>query len=126
VEQTGKNNDRPSCRRKPFNHRSGPNPFFIRAFDQTKIHWHVEDKGSRHAYIKSSSPRLNGKIERSQRSDQQEFYQLLCYKDDVDLGAKLDEWKRFYNLAMPHGAHGGKAPYEALRDNLSMPDQMSR
>lgn len=52
---------------------------------QAKFHWHVEDKGIRHAYIKPSSPKLNGKVERSHRSEQQEFYQLLSYKDDVDL-----------------------------------------
>ena len=85
---------------------------------QAKFHWHVEDKGIRHAYIKPSSPQLNGKVERSHRSDSQEFYQLLSYKDDVDLEAKLAEWERFYNLARPHGAHQGKTPYEALREKL--------
>lgn len=32
---------------------------------QAKSHWHVEDKGIRHAYIKPSSPQPNGKVERS-------------------------------------------------------------
>jgi transposase InsO family protein len=32
---------------------------------QAKFHRHVEDKGIRHAYIKPSSPQLNGKVERS-------------------------------------------------------------
>src|ERR1700751_2362830 len=59
------------------------------------FHWHVEDLGIRHAYIKPRSPQLNGKVERSHRSDQEEFYQLLTYKDDVDLEAKLAEWERF-------------------------------
>ena len=86
---------------------------------QAKFHWHVEDKGIRHAYIKPASPQLNGKVERSHRSDQEEFYQLLTYKDDVDLEAKLDEWERFYNLARPHGAFKGKTPYEALKERLS-------
>jgi len=85
---------------------------------QAKFHWHVEDKGIRHAYIKPSSPQLNGKVERSHRSDQQEFYQLLSYTDDVDLNEKLAEWEHFYNLARPHGAHNGKTPYEALRDKI--------
>ena len=58
---------------------------------QAKFHWHFEDKSIRHAYIKRGTPQLNGKVERSHRSDQQEFYQLLSYKDDVDLKAKLDE-----------------------------------
>ncbi|WP_417625106.1 IS481 family transposase [Paremcibacter congregatus] len=85
---------------------------------QSQFHWYVEDKGIRHVYIKARTPQLNGKVERSHRSDQQEFYQLLCYKDDVDLEAKLAEWEAFYNFARPHGAHGGKAPYESLREKL--------
>jgi transposase InsO family protein len=58
------------------------------------------------------------RIERAHRSDQQEFYQLLSYKEDVDLAEKLDEWERFYNFARPHGAFAGKTPYEALRERL--------
>ena len=85
---------------------------------QTKFHWHVEDLGIRHAYIRRATPQLNGKVERSHRSDQQEFYQLLSYKDDVDLEARLGEWERFYNFHRPHGAHNGKTPYEALREKL--------
>ncbi len=85
---------------------------------QAKFPWHVEDLGIRYAYIKRGTPQLNGKVERPHRSDQQEFFQLLSYKDDVDLEAKLDEWERFYNFARPHGAHNGQTPYEALRDKL--------
>ena len=85
---------------------------------QAKFHWHVEDLGIRHAYIKPSSAQLNGKVERSHRSDGQEFCQLLSYKGDVDLEAKLEEWERFHNFHRPHGAHSGKTPYEALREKL--------
>jgi transposase InsO family protein len=85
---------------------------------QAKFHWHVEDQGSRHAYIKPRSPQLNGKVERSHRTDAEEFYQLLTYKDDVDIEEKLAHWERFYNLSRPHGAFNGKAPYEALREKL--------
>lgn len=85
---------------------------------QAKFHWHVEDKGIRHAYIKPASPQLNGKVERSHRSDEQEFYQLLSYKGDVDLEAKLEQWEQFYNFSRPHGAFNGKAPYEILRERL--------
>jgi transposase InsO family protein len=85
---------------------------------QAKFHWHVEDKGIRHAYIKKGTPQLNGKVERSHRSDQEEFYQLLSYKDDIDLETKLEEWENFYNFNRPHGAFNGKTPYEALREKL--------
>ena len=48
----------------------------------------------------------------------QEFYQLLSYKDDVDLEKKLATWEKFYNLWRPHSSHAGKTPYEALRMKL--------
>ncbi len=82
---------------------------------QAKFHWHVEDTGIRHVYIKPRSPQLNGKVERSHRSDQEEFYQLLDYNDDVDLRKKLEAWEHFYNFNRPHGARRGKPPYEAPR-----------
>ena len=85
---------------------------------QARFHWHVEDKGIRHVYIKPRSPQLNGKVERSHRSDQEEFYQLLTYTDDIDLNKKLAQWERFYNFDRPHGAFAGKTPYEALRSML--------
>jgi hypothetical protein len=62
--------------------------------------------------------KINGKVERSHRSDGQEFYQLLGYIGDVDLEAKLHEWERFYNVHRPHGAHNSKTPHEVLRDKL--------
>ena len=79
---------------------------------------HVEDQGIRHVYIKPRTPQLNGKVERSHRPDQEEFYQLLTYVDDVDLEKKLAEWEHFYNFGRPHGAFNGKTPYEALREKL--------
>jgi len=81
---------------------------------QAQFHWHVEDLGIRHVYIKPRSPQLNGKVERSHRTDNEEFYQLLTYTDDVDLNKKLTDWENFYNLHRPHGAFDGKTPYEAL------------
>ena len=57
-------------------------------------------------------------MERSHRTDKQEFYQLLTYKDDVDLEQKLAKWENFYNYHRPHGAFAGKAPYQALRERL--------
>ena len=85
---------------------------------QALFHWHVADQGIRHVYIKPRTPQLNGKVERSHRTDQQEFYQLLSYKGDVDLAQRLTEWENFYNYHRPHGAFAGMTPYEALRERL--------
>ena len=87
---------------------------------QAKFHWHLMDLGISHAYIKKGTPRLNGKVERSLRTDDQEFYQLLSFKDDMDLERKLKTWERFYNLHRPHSAHDGKTPYEVLKEKLEV------
>ena len=85
---------------------------------QAKFHWHVENLGIRHAYFKRVTPQLNGKVERSHRLDQQEFYQLLSYKGGGDPQAKLNERGRIYNFHRPHCAFNGKTPYDALREKL--------
>lgn len=72
----------------------------------------------RHVYIKPRTPRLNGKVERSHGTDQQEFYQLLTYTNDIDLNKKLGEWENFYNFYRPHGSLGGKIPYEILKNKM--------
>lgn len=87
---------------------------------QAKFHWHVEDKGMRHVYIRSETPRLNGKVERSHRTDKEEFYQLLTYTGDVDLNEKLNEWEAFCNLQRPHGAFKGKTHYEILKEKMNL------
>jgi transposase InsO family protein len=85
---------------------------------QAKFHWHVEDLGICHVYIKPRTPRLNGKVERSHGTDEHEFYQLLSYKDDVDLRDKLEQWENFYNFYRPHGSLNGNTPYEVLKDKM--------
>ena len=85
---------------------------------QAKFHWHVEDLGMKHSYIKPGTPQLNGKVERSHRTDRKEFYQLLEYTNDVDLNRKLKDWETFYNYNRPHGAHEGKTPYEKLKSSI--------
>ena len=85
---------------------------------QARFHWHVEDLGVRHEYIKPRTPHLNGKVERSHRTDHIEFYQLLTYTDDVDLNAKLDAWENFYNYDRPHISLDGKTPYEVMKSLL--------
>jgi transposase InsO family protein len=85
---------------------------------QARFHWHVEDLGMRHVYIKPQTPQLNGKVERSHRTDQTEFYQLLTYTDDIDLNAKLKAWEDFYNYDRPHLSLAGKTPYEVMKSLL--------
>lgn len=92
---------------------------------QALFHWHVEEQGMQHIYIKPRSPQLNGKVERSHRTDQDEFYQLLTYTDDVDLNHKLAQWENFYNYHRPHTAFHGQTPYEAMKVLLIESDELS-
>lgn len=85
---------------------------------QTQFHWHVADLGMQHVYIKPATPRLNGKVEHSHLTDQREFYQVLDYKGDVGLRKKLTQWEDYYNFLRPHSAHGGKTPYEKLKQRM--------
>jgi transposase InsO family protein len=86
---------------------------------QSKFHWHAEDCGIIHRYIKPASLHLNGKVERSHLTDHQEFYQLLSYSDDKNLRQQLAEWEAFYNYHRPHMALKGKTPYEILKSKLA-------
>ena len=85
---------------------------------QAKFHWHCNDLGIRHVYIRPRSPHLNGKVERSHATDKIEFYQLVEYKDDIDINNKIQEWEMFYNCHRPHSALNGKTPFEVLKLKL--------
>jgi transposase InsO family protein len=89
---------------------------------QSSFHWHVLDKGIGHVYIKPRRPRLNGKVERSHRIDDEEFYRMLdgVLIDDAEVfNDKLREWEDFYNYDRPHGGLAGQTPYERLRQKTT-------
>jgi transposase InsO family protein len=67
----------------------------------SQFHYHVLDRGIGHVYIKPAASRLNGKVERSHRIDQEEFYRMLegVVIDDTGLfNVRLKEWEDFYNF----------------------------
>ena len=67
---------------------------------QSHFHWHLESLDIPHVYIRPRTPHLNGKVERSHRVDDQEFYQLLDkdgITDDIHLfNEKLREWEDYW------------------------------
>lgn len=87
-----------------------------------QYHWHLCDLGIRHIYIKPRTPRLNGKVERSHRIDQEEFYQLLNGKviDSLEhFNFKIKKWQDYYNYERPHGSLDGKTPFEKFQSKLN-------
>lgn len=88
-----------------------------------QFRWHVQDKGIRHIYIKPRTPRLNGKVERSHRIDEEEFYRLLegvVIEDVSAFNSKVQEWENYYNYHRPHGALDGHSPYERFREKAGI------
>lgn len=91
---------------------------------QSRFHYHVLDRGIGHVYIKPASPHLNGKVERSHRIDNEEFYRMLqgVLIDDTELfNDRLQEWEDFYNFNRPLGGLNGDTPYEKLRKKTTAP-----
>lgn len=63
------------------------------------------------------SPKLNGHVERAQRTHTEEFYEI--YEGDWGLGplsGALREWEWTYNFIRPHQALDGKTPMEYISE----------
>ena len=61
------------------------------------------------------SPKLNGHVERAQRTHTEEFYELYC--GDLEIGPlnrALQQWERVYNHIRPHQALGYLTPSQYL------------
>lgn len=54
---------------------------------------------------------MNGKVERSQRTDLEEFYSTIDLQDS-ELSQKLQDWQDYYNEFRPHGSLNGETPWE--------------
>lgn len=57
-------------------------------------------------------PESNGKVERSHRADEEEFYRRVIFRNPQDLAQKLQAWEHEYNHRRLHLALRGKTPAE--------------
>jgi transposase InsO family protein len=80
----------------------------------------------RHQLIRAYTPRLNGKVERSHRSDQESFYNYLTFKTYDELKKKMMKWNIRYNNR-PHSSLRNRAgkkvwwtPLEKRQDLLNL------
>jgi putative transposase len=63
------------------------------------------------------SPKLNGSVERAQRTHTEEFYEFWDLPWSVTpLNRKLRAWERIYNTVRPHQSLGFRTPRQYLRD----------
>lgn len=75
---------------------SGCNKIHIADEIMTKLH-------IKHKLIKPHTPRHNGKVERSHRSDQEGFYNTLTFENYEELLEKMKDWNIRYNNR-PHSS----------------------
>jgi transposase InsO family protein len=80
--------------------------FFAYVFQEQLMSWGIKFRP-----IKPRSPHLNGKVERSQKTDWEEFYSTVDLAS-TDLENKLEEWQDYYNQERPHGSLKGRTPWE--------------
>jgi len=86
----------------------------------------LEKLGIRHQLIRAYTPRLNGKVERSHRSDQESFYNHLKFKTYAELKKKMMQWNIRYNnrphasLTNRDGKHVWWTPLEKREDLLNL------
>lgn len=78
-----------------------------------------ERLGIKHRLIKIRTPELNGKVERSHRTDGERFYSRFRFATDQALNHALQTvWMPEYNELRPHSSLGGKTPMDFLRQRL--------
>jgi len=70
-----------------------------------------------HHYIHKSSPNENAIIERSFRTDEEEFFFFRMKKpvDEIDLNAQYQKWMHYFNNERLHLGIGIKTPAEVAR-----------
>jgi transposase InsO family protein len=78
--------------------------------------WHLSDLRIAHRHIPPGCPEINGKVERSHKTDPEEFYRGRTFQNRRDLACKLKRWEKEYNEERPHLALKGQAPAERVRE----------
>lgn len=77
----------------------------------------VESFGATHRLIPPRTPRLNGRVERSHQTDEQEFYRRQRYATRAELRRAFGRWLWHYNHTRLHTGAGmrGRTPLQALQ-----------
>ncbi len=100
--------------RMPFPIRALPidgGPEFAAEFEQA---W--QQRGLHLFVLPPRSPKLNGAVERANRTHTEEFYQVTaCSLEMNKLNRELRHWEKIYNTVRPHQALGYLTPLQFLR-----------
>ncbi len=83
-----------------------------------KVHERMMEWGIKFRPVRPGSPHLNGKVERAQKTDLDEFYTSVSLKAP-DLEDQLAHWQHYHNWQRPHGGLNGKTPMDRYFELLS-------
>ena len=79
-----------------------------------------QQRGLRLFVLPPRSPKLNGQVERANRTHTEEFHEITpCSLSIAELNRELESWERTYNTVRPHQALGYLTPQEFLAQSLS-------
>jgi len=74
-----------------------------------------QQRGIRLFVLPPRSPKLNGRVERANRTHTEEFYEITpCPLSVTQLNRELLDWERTYNTVRPHQALGYLTPQQFL------------
>jgi len=76
-----------------------------------------QERGIRLFVLPPRSPKLNGHVERAQRTHAEEFYEVVDFPLEITaLNQSLLAWEHTYNTIRPHQALDWKTPMEYIRE----------
>ncbi|HLI34319.1 MAG TPA: integrase core domain-containing protein [Terriglobia bacterium] len=79
-----------------------------------------QQRGLRLFVLPPRSPKLNGQVERANRTHTEEFYEITpCSLPITQLNRELETWERTYNTVRPHQALGYLTPQQFLAQSLT-------
>lgn len=87
-------------------------------FFAEKVQLKMMEYGIKFRPNKPGSPHLNGKVERSQRTDKEEFYSTTKLDLHELQTQTLPEWQHYYNWQRAHGSFKGKTPMDVVCEHL--------
>jgi len=70
--------------------------------------------GIKHYLNKPSHPESNGRVQKTHRTDEEEFYRVNPVKTPYEWVHKIRKWEYFYNYQRPHQALGNLTPYQSF------------